>query len=210
MGLVRGAVVPEQKPPEVCAADLVRQLDDPDGEVRRAAALGLGGVGLGGVDLGGVGRAEVVAELLDRVEAEPEAAVRDAMLTTLAAHDTAPVAAALAAHLASDDARLRTAAAEALATMPVSVPAIIPRLLADPDHDVRLMTVMVLADLPHPGSRIWLATMIRDDPHPNVVASAIDALLPSFAPEHRELLERAVRRFPDDPFLRFTVEMALR
>ena len=44
----------------------------------------------------------------------------------------------------------------------------------------------------------------------DVVASAIDALLPSLGPEHTELLERAVRRFPSDPFLRFTVEAALR
>nr|WP_307854043.1 HEAT repeat domain-containing protein [Actinoplanes toevensis] len=94
--------------------------------------------------------------------------------------------------------------------MPISVPALVPRLLEDPDHDVRVMTAMVLADLPHPESLTWLAVMIKDDPHPNVVASAIDALLPSLGPEHTELLERAVRRFPDDPFLRFTVEAALR
>ena len=94
-------------------------------------------------------------------------------------------------------------------TMPASVPALIPGLLADEDHDVRVMTAMVLADLVHPESLTWLTRMIRDDPHPNVVASAIDALLPSLGPEHRDLLERAVRRFPDDPFLRFTVEAAL-
>jgi HEAT repeat protein len=132
------------------------------------------------------------------------------MLTTLAAHDTDLVAEGLAVHLASDDASLRTAAAEALATMPVSVPAIVPRLVNDPDHDVRVMTAMVLADLAHPGSLTWLAEMISNDPHPNVVAAAIDALLPSIGPEHTELLEQAVRRFPDDPFLRFTVEAARR
>jgi hypothetical protein len=94
--------------------------------------------------------------------------------------------------------------------MPVSVPAIVPRLLADPDHDVRVMTAMVLADLPHPSAPDWLAEMIENDLHPNVVASAIDALLPSLGPQHTELLREAVRRFPDDPFLRFTVEAALK
>jgi HEAT repeat protein len=198
MGLVRKKAEPEQEQQPASTDDLIEQLDDPDPDVRREAALGLDGA------------AEAIRPLLDRVAGEQAAAVRDAMLTTLAAHDTAEVAEWLAEHLASDDASLRTASAEALATMPVSVPAIVPRLLEDPDHDVRVMTAMVLADLPHPASTIWLAEMIRDDPHPNVVSSAIDALLPSLGPEHTELLERAVRRFPNDPFLRFTVEAALR
>lgn len=198
MGLVHQKAPPHKPPPATSVDDLLRQLDDPDPEVRRVAALGLGEV------------APAVGPLLDRLVEEQDPRVRDAMLTTLAAQDTAEIADGLAIHLASDDASLRTAAAEALATMPVSVPAIVPRLLEDPDHDVRVMTAMVLADLPHPASTTWLAEMVRDDPHPNVVAAAIDALLPSLGPEHTELLERAMRRFPTDPFLRFTVEAALR
>jgi hypothetical protein len=119
------------------------------------------------------------------------------------------VARGLAEHLSSDDAALRTAAAEAMATMPGSVPALVPQLIADPDHDVRVMTAMVLADLPHPGSLSWLATMISEDPHPNVVTAAIDALLPAAGAEQIPLLESAMWRFPDDPFLRFTVEKAM-
>ncbi|WP_307834081.1 HEAT repeat domain-containing protein [Paractinoplanes lichenicola] len=197
MGLVRR----EQQPAEAKAAPsvetLLRQLDDPDPDCRREAALGLDGV------------AEAVPHLLARVGPETASTVRDALLTTLAAHDTTEVAEALAIHLASDEADLRTSVAEALSTMPGSVPAIIPRLIDDPDHDVRVMTAMVLADLAHPGSLTWLADMIRQDPHPNVVTAAVDALLPSLGPEHTELLRDAVRRFPDDPFLRFTVEAAV-
>ncbi|MEU8813883.1 HEAT repeat domain-containing protein [Actinoplanes sp. NPDC048796] len=199
MGLVRrNAPPPEETAAPPSIDTLMSQLDDPDPDCRREAALGLGGVD------------EAVPALLSRVAGEDEPAVRDAMLTTLAAHDTAAVAEGLAVHLATDDAGLRTAAAEALATMPVAVPAIVPRLLADPDHDVRVMTAMVLADLPHPGSQTWLAQMIAEDEHPNVVTAAIDALLPSLGPEHHDLLRAAVDRFPGDPFLRFTVEAALR
>ncbi|MGK5678571.1 HEAT repeat domain-containing protein [Actinoplanes sp. URMC 104] len=198
MGLVRrDQPSAEQETTAPSADTLLRQLDDPDPDRRREAALGLDGV------------AEAVPALLDRVAGESAKTVRDAMLTTLAAHDTDQVAEALAVHLASDDADLRTSVAETLATMPGSVPAIVPRLLEDPDHDVRVMTAMVLADLPHPGSLTWLTDMIRDDPHPNVVTAAIDALLPSLGPEHHELLREAVGRFPDDPFLRFTVEAAV-
>ena len=194
MGLVRRNAEPE---PDQATPPSIDQLDDPDPERRREAALGLDGV------------AEAVPALLERVAAEEEPLVRDAMLTTLAAHDTETVAEGLATHLSSDDASLRTATAEALATMPGSVPAIVPRLLADPDHDVRVMTAMVLADLPHPEAQAWLTRMIEEDTHPNVVSCAIDALLPSLGPEHHDLLRAAVERFPDDPFLRFTVEAAL-
>lgn len=198
MGLVHRKAQPDHEQPAASVDDLLRQLDDPDPEARRVAALGLGGV------------AAAVGPLIERVANEEDPLVRDAMLTTLAVQDTAEVVEGLATHLSSEDASLRTAAAEALATMPVSVPAIVPRLLEDPDHDVRVMTAMVLADLPSPESTTWLAAMIRNDPNPNVVAAAIDALLPSLGPEHTELLERVVRRFPTDPFLRFTVEAALR
>jgi HEAT repeat protein len=197
VGLVRREQPTAEPGNAPSAGALLEQLDDPDPDVRREAALALDG------------SAEAVPALIERVAGEADPAVRDAMLTTLAAHDTDEVAEALAVHLASDDASLRTSAAEALATMPVSVPAIIPRLVKDPDHDVRVMTAMVLADLPHPGSLTWLADMIREDPHPNVVTAAIDALLPSLVPEHTALLRDAVDRFPDDPFLRFTVEAAV-
>jgi HEAT repeat protein len=199
VGLVRrNAPPPEETAAPPSTDTLMSQLDDPDPNCRREAALGLEGIG------------EAVPALLDRIATETEPAARDAMMTTLAAHDTAAVAEGLAVHLATDDAGLRTAAAEALATMPASVPAIVPRLLADPDHDVRVMTAMVLADLPHPESQTWLARMIAEDEHPNVVTAAIDALLPSLGPEHHDLLRAAVQRFPDDPFLRFTVEAAVR
>jgi hypothetical protein len=89
------------------------------------------------------------------------------------------------------------------------VPALLPNLLVAPDHDVRVMTAMVLADLPHPEARTWLLRMICEDPHPNVVTGAIDALLPSATTEDVPVLQDAVLRFPDDPFLRFTVQAAL-
>ncbi len=199
MGLVRrtaAELLAAQHPTSV--EGWLHLLDDRDPERRREAALGLDGVPAG------------VRSLLVRVGSEPAREVRDAMLTTLAAHDLPEVAESLAAHLASEDAGLRTAVAEALASMPRSVPALVPKLVAHSDRDVRMMTVMVLADLPHPSALVWLAEMIRDDPHPNVVAAAIDALLPSLGSEHVELLRDAVRRFPDDPFLRFTVELVLR
>ncbi|BBH64220.1 hypothetical protein ACTI_09050 [Actinoplanes sp. OR16] len=200
MGLVRKKATdqPEEVAPERPSADSLRaQLGDPDPECRREAALGLDGV------------EEAVPDLLARVMVETVENVRDALLTTVSGFDTENVAGALAVHLASDDAALRTAVAEALARMPRSMPALLPDLIAAPDHDVRVMTAMVLADLTHPDTAVWLIEMIRDDPHPNVVTAAIDALLPVATADHAAVLEEAVHRFPDDPFLRFTVQAAL-
>ncbi|MFI1989204.1 HEAT repeat domain-containing protein [Actinoplanes sp. NPDC020271] len=197
MGLVRKQA-PEPEATRTLGPDeLVRQLDDPDPERRREAALDLTGV------------PDAIPELLARAGLETEPRARDAVLTTLAGHDTEAVAAGLAVHLASDDAGLRTAVAEALATMPRSVPALLPSLTSAPDHDVRVMTAMVLADLPDPAARDWLIRMISEDDHPNVVTAAIDAFLPAATPEHAPVLEAAARRFPDDPFLQFTVRAAL-
>jgi hypothetical protein len=200
MGLVRKPAPqePEEVRPEPPDTEtLLSQLDDPDPDCRREAALGL-------VDV-----AEAVPELLARVGTEEDPRVLESILTTLAARDTEEVAGGLAMHLASDEAYLRTAAAAALATMPRSVPALLPGLLAAPDHDVRVMTAMVLADLPYADAHTWLVRMICTDPHPNVVTGAIDALLPSATAEDAPMLREAVARFPDDPFLRFTVNAAL-
>ena len=200
MGLVRKQAPqePEEARAEKPSMETLRgQLNDADPDCRREAALGLEGV------------CDAVPELLARLAVETETTVRDAVLTTLAACDSETVAGGLAVHLASDDAALRTAVAEALATMPASVPALLPSLLAAPDHDVRVMTAMVLADLTHPDTAGWLVQMIEHDPHPNVVTAAIDALLPIATADHASVLEEAVHRFPDDPFLRFTVQAAL-
>lgn len=200
MGLVRHDIKlePVEERPEMPPTDVLeRQLESLEPERRREAALVLDGV------------AEAVPALLDRLDVETEPAVRDAILTTLEGHDTPAVAARLARHLASEDTGLRTAVVEALAAMPGSAPALMPDLLADPDHDVRVLTAMILADLRHAEAESWLVAMISGDSHPNVVTAAIDALLPSARAEHAPLLRQAMQRFPDDPFLRFTVTNAL-
>ena len=119
------------------------------------------------------------------------------------------MARSLAAHLTSDDAGLRGAVVEALAAMPVGVLPMLPGLTADTDPDVRIMTALILADLQDPSAASWLIRMVTDDPHPNVVATAIDALLPLVGEEGAELLRQVGERFPADPFLRFTVDVAL-
>jgi len=51
--------------------------------------------------------------------------------------------------------------------------------------------------------------MIATDPHANVVAAAIDALLPTATTAHLGLLQDVLTRFPADPFLQFTISAAI-
>ncbi|KUL35832.1 HEAT repeat domain-containing protein [Actinoplanes awajinensis] len=200
MGLVGNrapAPLAEVRPASSSSVELLRCLDDQDPERRREAAMDLAGV------------PEVVPDLLARLGREADHRVRVAVLTTLAAQDTERVAAGLAVHLASDEADLRTAVAEALSTMTGSVPALLPSLLAAPDRDVRLMTVVVLAGLPQAAAQPWLVQMISEDPDPNVVAAAIGALLEGATVMHAPVIEAAARRFPNDPFLSFAARMSL-
>jgi HEAT repeat protein len=150
-----------------------------------------------------------VPALLSRVGVESDPAVREAVLTALAGYDTVEVAEALAPHLRSDDAGLRIAVADALAAMRQGVLPLLAALAVDSDHDVRIMTVLILSDLRAPEAVSWLVRIVSDDTHPNVVAAAVDALLPLAGAEHAPLLTRARDRFPDDPFLRFIVDGAL-
>lgn len=194
MALVRRTTPQSEAEPREEPTDPVAALSASDPGRRHRAVLELHGV------------TSAVPALLAGVGTETDAVVREAMLTVLAERDTPEVARALAVHLDSDDASLRTAVVEALAAMPTGVPPLLPALLADDDPDVRLMTVRVLADLPVPDAASWLVRMITDDQHPNVVAAAIDALLPAAGEEHIPVLEQARDRFPNDPFLRFTVD----
>jgi HEAT repeat protein len=196
MALVR-RTSPAPAEPAPDRSTLVAALADPDAERRRRAAVDLGG------------DSEAVPDLLARVPVEEDQVARDAVLTTLAAHDRADVAESLATHLRSDDAALRTAVVEALAAMPHGVLPLLPKLVVHPDHDVRILTAMVLADLPSPAAMPWLVEIVAADRHPNVVAAALDALLPAAAPEHAPLLERTRERFAGDPFLCFTIDAAL-
>lgn len=177
---------------------LVAQLHWDDPEARRRAALDLGE------------HPDGAAALVARVGVETDPAVRDAVLTQLARLDLPEVATGLLPYLASDDAPLRNAVVSALAAMPASVPALVPSLLGNPDPDVRILSIMVVAGLRVPQVEGWLCQIIENDWHANVVAAAVNELVPLAGPEAIEVLDGVPSRFPDDPFLAFTVSAAVK
>lgn len=139
-------------------------------------------------------------------EADP--GVRSIMLTALIAHRTDDAAAGLLTYLRSDDAALRNEVIEALRTMPDAVAPAVNAMLSDPDSDVRILTVNLLAVLAHPSVPRWLEHIARTDPHVNVCAAAIDALAEAGDTASLPALAAAAARFPDEPFIAFAARVA--
>jgi HEAT repeat protein len=147
--------------------------------------------------------------LARRVGAEPDLSVRATLCTHLARHDLPEVVDGLIGYLASDDAGLRVAVAGVLSRTTAATGARIPGLLADPDPDVRILTVMVLGGMRSPKVKGWLTELVGTDPDPNVTAAAIGELAPLLDSVDDRVLSAARERFPDDPFIAFAVARAL-
>ena len=190
----RGSGAP---PPAEVQVDPYTALAGDDPDARRRAVQDL------------AGRPEAAETLIALVGHEPDLAVRQAALTAIARYDTLTAAMGLVPYVRGDDAALRTAALEAIATMPTAPAELVPALLGDPDPDVRILTAMLLEELRRPETVAWLAGMLAGDQHPNVVSSALDAFLPLAGAEHIPLLRSVRDRFPADPFIQFTIDAAL-
>jgi len=193
------AGVPEQgrRPVQRTVDALLDQLADIDPEHRRRAVLDLTGV------------PEALPALVHLLGVEADRTVRDALCAQLARYDLPEVVDGLIGHLASDDAGLRTAVAGVLAHTPNSTAERVPELLADPDPDVRILTVMVLGELRLAAVEGWLIGLVSSDPDPNVVAAAICELVPLMGVRCEQALCAARDRFPHDPFITFSVTRAL-
>jgi HEAT repeat protein len=176
---------------------LLAALVDDDPESRRRAVLDLSD------------RVDALSALVARLGVETDLTVREALCTQLARHDRPEVVDGVIEHLASDDAGLRNAVAELLAKTPTATARRLPALLADPDPDVRILTVTVLGSLRLAEVEEWLTGLVRTDPDPNVVSAAIGELVPLVGARSEQVMYAARDRFPTDPFITFSVTRAL-
>lgn len=178
-------------------AGLLRQLADPQPQVRRHAARDLAAH-------------PDAAEALGRaLAAEADAAVREALFTSLTSLASEPAAQALVPLLRSEDAALRNGAIEALAGMPAAAAACMDRLLTDVDADVRIFAVNLLGELRHPEVPRWLGQVLRQDTQVNVVAAAVEVLTEVGSAQELPALRAARERFAGEAFIDFAIELAI-
>ncbi len=177
---------------------LTAQLADPAASVRRWAARDLAQF------------PEAAEALVARLRIETDLAVREVILTTLTRLGNAIAVAGLLHCLRSEDARLRNDAIEAMKALPDAVAPIMGELLLDDDPDVRIFAVNILESLRHPRVERWLIEVIEKDPQVNVCGAAVDLLTEVGTPAAHPALLGLRRRFPQEPYIQFAAELALK
>lgn len=153
---------------------------------------------------------DAAAALVDRLKREDDASVREAILTTLISLGDEDSVARLVECLRSEDAALRNEVIEAMKQLPEEVAPIMGELLTDEDPDVRIFAVNILESLSHPQVEIWLNSVIENDPHINVCATALDLLSEVGTATSRAALKNLKARFPGEPYISFAVDLALK
>ncbi|MDO8844850.1 HEAT repeat domain-containing protein [Methylicorpusculum sp.] len=151
-----------------------------------------------------------VLALVGRLKCENDSSVREAILTTLTCLGDKAAVAGLVECLRSEDVALRNEVIEAMKQLPEEVAPIMGELLADTDPDVRIFAVNILESLRHPLVESWLIGVIQNDSHINVCATAVDLLGEVGSSSSREALKSLKSRFPDDPYICFAADLALK
>jgi len=177
---------------------LVAELSDSNPQARRWAARDLAAF------------PDASAALAARLFKETDAAVREAILTSLTLIGNRTAVEGLVECLRSEDAGLRNEAIEAMKNLPDAVAPIMAGLLADPDPDVRIFAVNVLESLRHPDVEQWLIEVISEDEHVNVCATAVDLLGEVGSEAAVPALEALKTRFAGEPYIAFTADLALK
>jgi len=201
MGLKKQAETPalrliEGRDHERDLPGLIAQLSDADAAVRRWAARDLAAL------------PGAVPALAARLSDEPDRSVRSALFNSLAQLGGDIVVTSLLPLLRSEDPGLRNGTIEVLSGLPDAVAPHIEALLHDTDSDVRIFTVNFLGDLRHTRVAQWLAQVLLHDPAVNVVGSALEVLAEVGTSDSLPALRCAARRFGDDAFIAFAVDLA--
>jgi HEAT repeat protein len=140
---------------------------------------------------------------------EPDARVREAILTSLARTGGGDAWDIIAPYLRSDDAQIRTGAMDALGAMPQALLARLPDLLRDADPDVRILCCELARRIPAEAAERLLAEVIQQDPEVNVCAAAVEVLAEIGGRGALPALSACAARFAEEPFLVFSIHAAI-
>lgn len=185
---------PEQPPLKPAEPDLA-QLASRDVDARWAAARAAGD------------HPASVSALSRTLAVEADRRVRHAIFGSLVRIGSPASVEAVLPHLRSDDADLRTAALDALREMPEPAMSIVKGLLQDQDPDVRILACDLLRIFPDgKQAEALIRDVLNSEPVANVCAAAVEVLAEIGSAESVPYLHRCAGRFPDDPFLAFSIQ----
>jgi len=176
---------------------LLAQLASTDPTERRWAARDL------------VEHPESALSLLQALPDESEHAVKEALFDSLQHIGGETVISGLIPLLRAENAGLRNGAIEVMQSMPADVALHIIELLNDQDSDVRIFAIDILQVLAHPKTPEWLLSVLKDETHVNVIATAVDRIAEVGTVEMLPELVAIKHRFPNEPYLTFAVDTAI-
>lgn len=181
----------------VGSASHIAALNSPDAEVRWTAARALGGV------------AAAVPALAGVLGREQSPRVREAIMTALMRVGDEASVRALLPCLRSEDAAQRSAATEALQSLPGAVAPFMATLLGDADADVRLLATELARKMPPKDATRVLCGLLDKETHPNVCAAAVEVLAEVGTRDAVPALEACAGRFASVPFLPFAISTTI-
>jgi HEAT repeat protein len=150
-----------------------------------------------------------VSALGEALIRETNPRVREAMFTSLARIATPQSVDAVLPFLRSDDAHIRSEALDALQAMKSVVWPRLAALVRDERSDVRVLACDLVRNMPAGQAVHLFCDLLDSEREPNVCAAAIDALAEIGAPDALPALARCAERFPADPFLAFSIKIAV-
>jgi HEAT repeat protein len=204
MALVRAKKREENSCPEagrapaVSVAELAAALRSGEPALRRQAARDLAQF------------PEGLPLLCNHLERESAISVRSVILTTLIQSHSRAAVEGLIGYLRSENTALRNEVIEALQEMPGEIAPYMEALLTDPESDVRIFAVNILAVLPNSHAPQWLNKVILEDGHVNVCAAAVDCLAEIGTSASVPALKQLRLRFGDQPFMTFAIDATLK
>jgi HEAT repeat protein len=192
------SVEPGRPKPQRNCEELAAALEGADARARREAARDI------------VHCLDAAGALVSRLKREEDTAVRESILNSLVRLNDPSAASGLADCLRSENAALRNEVIEAFGQLGSGVAPVLRSLLNDPDPDVRIFVVNILASERHPELETWLIDVIERDAHVNVCATAVDLLCEVGTEAAIDPLLRLKSRFPSEPYIQFAADLALK
>lgn len=151
---------------------------------------------------------ESVSALVTALKSEEAEHVQMAIFESLRAIGTdaaggKAIAGELVDLLGSENADLRSGTVSVLKSLGRALEPHLDALLNHSDSDIRIMALDVLQDLELPQTSKYLADVLMNDNHPNVVGTALDRMAEIATRENLDAITAAAKRFPDDPYIAF-------